>query len=582
MKASHVLGNNLSSGIVPDTSSFMLADRKGGFLHLASAPLSRYNGWFCKKNGRTLKIIDSISLINSPAPSQLVNKFSCFERKRAKLTERFFLTPDSFVYELNEPYLMRLDFDVKEAYDSRQWGREYKISIEKDYVLISFSKKTSSIEDLSDGTLEFSLFIAIRHDGTFKPLNNWSSRDYCADKDRKSIPFSRYVFEAVEGVAKKVVFSVSDNRESAIKEANRIYANSGKLMERQKFQLNGSFAYACALKSLEGLYSKEGLYAGLPWFFQYWSRDEAVCAKALSRAVGSVKELLLERLANSSSDGRTSNIMGENYKNSPSGCADGIGWLALRIRELKLSADEKKFVADKLEEAVSNIRKNYERDGLIYNHPLETWMDTSAGNDTREGFRVEIQFFQLALYNMLYSLTGKKEYAEIERVMAQKVRASFWNGKILADGLNDFTQRPNVFIAAYAYPQLLSREEWSTCFNNILQSIWLEWGGLATIERKSPLFRLEYSGELPESYHRGDSWFWLNNLAAIVMHRIDKKAFGSCIKKIFEASERDILWSGSIGNHSELSSAKEQRAEGSLNQAWSSAMFIELYDELNS
>ncbi len=584
MKSSHVLDDKKLSGPIPDSSSFMLTGRNGNFLHLASSPLSRYNGWFCQINGRTCKIIDSISLINIPAPSELINRFCCFERKRSGLRERFFLPhgTSSLVYELSDPYLMRFDLDVKEAYDSRQWGRNYNVSIEKDTVIIHFTKKTCSREDSSDDVPEFSLFVVIRHDGNFRLVDNWSSRDYTSDILRKSHSGPRYVYEAVEGVAKKVVFSVAESRESALKEANRIYSNSSKLFEKQKSKFSGNIAYSCALKSLNELYCRNGLLAGLPWFFQYWARDEAVSAKALSRSVGSVKELLLSRVSQIRPDGRTANIAGGDYENSPLGCADGIGWLALRIKDLKLSSDEKKFVAGKFEEAVTHIRKNYERDGLIYSGPLETWMDTSAANDTREGFRIEIQAFQLALYRILFSLTGKKEYAELEKVMAEKVRASFWNGKILADGLNDFTPRPNAFIAAYAYPQLLSREEWALCFMNLLQSIWLEWGGLATIDRKSQLFHLEYSGEQPESYHRGDSWFWLNNLAALVMHRTDRKAFEGYIKRIYEASEKDILWCGSIGNHSELSSAKEQRAEGSLNQAWSSAMFIELHDELNS
>lgn len=82
------------------------------------------------------------------------------------------------------------------------------------------------------------------------------------------------------------------------------------------------------------------------------------------------------------------------------------------------------------------------------------------------------------------------------------------------------------------------------------------------------------------SYHRGDSWFWINNLAAICMHRLDKKKYQQQIKFICEASMKDILFNGIPGHHAELSSASELRSEGCLSQAWSAATFIELVHEL--
>ena len=156
----------------------------------------------------------------------------------------------------------------------------------------------------------------------------------------------------------------------------------------------------------------------------------------------------------------------------------------------------------------------------------------------------------------------------------------FWNGKILADGLNDFTIRPNIFIAAYVYPEFLPREKWETCFENALKSLWLNWGGLSTIDKGHPLFTNESTGEDIKSYHRGDSWFWINDLAALVLNKINKNKFKQNIKKITEASTEEILWKGCIGCHSELSSAKELSSKGCFNQAWSNAMYAEMVDEI--
>ena len=164
--------------------------------------------------------------------------------------------------------------------------------------------------------------------------------------------------------------------------------------------------------------------------------------------------------------------------------------------------------------------------------------------------------------------------------MKKIVLEKFWNQSILLDNLNSREIRPNVFIAYYIYPQLLLDIEWETCFENTLKDLWLDFGGLSTIGKKSPSFTLSNTGEYEKSYHHGDSWFWINNLAAIALFKVNKKKFKAKIDKILRASTEEILWKGIIGAHSELSSAEKLESESCLNQAWSNAMFVELVDEI--
>jgi len=158
------------------------------------------------------------------------------------------------------------------------------------------------------------------------------------------------------------------------------------------------------------------------------------------------------------------------------------------------------------------------------------------------------------------------------------VREKFWNKSYLADGLGDWTIRPNIFIAAYIYPELLTRSEWTTCFNTILPKLWLRWGGLSSIDKSHELFTAKSTGESVQSYHRGDSWFWINNLAALVMKKVNKDVFKKYIDAITLASTKEILYSGAIGHHAEISSASSLKSEGCLAQAWSAAMYIELLE----
>ena len=207
-------------------------------------------------------------------------------------------------------------------------------------------------------------------------------------------------------------------------------------------------------------------------------------------------------------------------------------------------------------------------DEFFINKSNETWMDHLS----REGICVEWQAFKLLILSML----DKKK----ENSFKPKVHKALWNSLYLKDRENDPTLRPNLFIAYYIYPDLLRKDEWLACFDYAIKKLWLQWGGLSTIDKTSSYFIPEHTGENSLSYHSGDSWFWINNLAAIAMLRLDKNKYLYHILKILEASSNEILWMGALGHSSELSSASDLKSQGCLMQAWSAAMFIELVSEL--
>ena len=236
-------------------------------------------------------------------------------------------------------------------------------------------------------------------------------------------------------------------------------------------------------------------------------------------------------------------------------------------------------VEDKLDTALNGLYKDRVKDGLVHCNPDETWMDTWFKEDVRSGARIEIQALTLAMLKLHGTLLRKPD--EREDKLKSLVRKNFWNGKILKDGLGDATARPNIFLAAYVYPELLTKKEWETCFDNTLPKLWLEWGGLSTISKDHPLFTPEDTGENVTSYHRGDSWFWVNNIAALVLHKTNSKKYSKYVKAILAASEKEQLELGVGGASAELSSAKELRSEGCWIQAWSVATLIELLHTLH-
>jgi glycogen debranching enzyme len=421
-----------------------------------------------------------------------------------------------------------------------------------------------------------------------------------------------YIYNALRvavNYTARLCFAWSDSLEEAVEKANRLHRNAKKLMAESKkdyaitSRVKDSelrMAVKCATASINSLAMEiggaTGLYAGLPWFFQFWARDELVSLRAfmLERQHDFAKEVILRQLAGITKSGDLNNrVPGSGLE-----CADGIGWLAVRLDELIdrlrkqgelyscLNADTLMEIRARLEKAVEALLKSRTDNGFATNMALETWMDTSptGTDDARAGARIEIQALRLRLYALMQKLcrltgTSPEKFRRLEDELKKNVRESFLKDSMLADGVGDFTARPNVFIACYAYPNLLSKAEWEAVFENSLKKLWCSWGGLATIAKDSPLYQPHYTGEDNQSYHRGDSWFFANHLAAIAMLRVNRQKFMPYVKKIIEASTRDILEMGTVGHMSELSSGESQQPEGSPVQLWSAATFIELINE---
>lgn len=657
MKIIHNLGILSITKDINDNVGFLLTSKKGSYCSFFNEPSSRYQGlfYFDEKTMGMYKFIESIEVIGHNNITSLKNGFYFVERIKNRVAESFLMPKNfnSLIYELDGKCEIDLVFDCKESYDNREWGRYYDVLKENDYTIIKFTKKTDKREDQSDALKEFELYLAIKSDNnSYEKNDEWIERYYSYDEERDSPPFKRYVYNALRLNGSKFVFSMSKSKKAAIQECNYIFGNLHEVKSREKEhffsilknepikkiikneKIGKEIKVACinTFNSLNNLiiYNKNnyGLLAGLPWFFQFWSRDALVSLKTLSKINKNLAEkMIYNYLNNINNDGRLSNLVGRHFSKNL-GTADAHGWLFLRCKEIIENINRNKGIINSIKASMRQLKQNkssgsarikdylkkcslivhkkeneyhkimYEIESSLEkslnglwkfhakgnfeaNEKLETWMDTEFSNDNRTGTRIEIQALRLNIYKLMFELTQNHKYKILENLLRHKVKEKFWNGKILADGLDDFTIRPNIFIAAYAYPDLLTGKEWEICFENVLENLWLDWGGLSTIDKNNPLYTDAYTGEQNiKSYHRGDSWFWINNLSALILNRINNKKFNNYIKKIIGASTEEILWKGCIGCHAELSSAEELQSKGCFNQAWSNAMYIESIEEL--
>lgn len=573
----------------------LLTNKTGGYALFGETPASRFEGLFFRRNGQLYKTIESLKY-NIPA-ERVTNALWCIERQHGTVTEKIVMPHgrDALLLDLSAPLEININLDVKQSYDNRVWGREYELTVEKGCLLFHFTKKTDSRDDNKAFHDEFDCWIAIcAQPLDYQPIKQWEEHYYPYDNSRGSLPDRRWVHVGAAIRCSRVSIGFGLTKDEAVKTAREVLSKASRIMEDEEERVSAlskkplknseaDVARNCCVHALDALsVADEGLYAGLPWFFQYWARDELISVRGLLAAGKAplAKTITLRYLAQLR-DGQLRTQPGANLL-----AADAPGWLFHRLENICnyedrnnvtiLSTKERTMVQEKLLEYLDTIQRFRLQDGLIVNGPQETWMDTVWENDDRKGARIEIQALALANCRFYKYLTGKEH--NLAKVLKETVR-ELKRKNALCDGKDDCTIRPNIFIAAYVYPELFNRKEWTATITTALGKLWLPWGGIATIDRSSPLFTPSYTGENNKSYHRGDSWFWINNIAAIVMLRINKRLFERFINKIVNASTHELLSMGVSGYSAEVSSAEQLRSEGCLAQTWSVATLLELLEE---
>lgn len=573
----------------------LLTNRTGGYALLSDNPTSRFDGVFFRRDGKMWKAIENISYAVQAA--RTTNNLWCVERQRGMVTERVLMPSgrDGLLVELSSPMEITLTLDCKQIHDNRIWGRNYDVSAEKGCVVVSYSK-TNDDRDGDNAAGEYQVYVAIcANPLEYIPVKQWEEHHYMLDESRHSPPFARWTYNALKLKCSTVAFGFGLSKNEAVRTAREILAGAHRIMRQDQERValaspsslcDPSFdtARKCCVNALDALtVNDEYVYAGLPWFFHQWARDEIISCRGLLLAG---REELAKRIILTYLD----RLKGTNLTSVDGGtlaAADAPGWLFLRCEDLILHEERNRggLISRRHIALISEAVNDYLdalaptiKNGLVHNGPLETWMDTAWEGDNREGCRIEVQALTLAACRLYRRINGEPH--QIEDGLKAAVRARLRRGALILDGENDATARPNIFIALYACPDLFTPAQWRACIKETLPKIWLGWGGLASIDKRSRLFSSHYTGENNKSYHRGDSWFWLNNIAAVAMHRLDADAFREQTHKILGASVKELLHLGASGFSAEVSSAEDLRSEGCIAQAWSSATLLELLDEL--
>ncbi len=443
-----------------------LSNHSGSFALFGKKLNSKYEGlffWIDKEMYKTIANFDLKGKVTG-----VVDELWRVKREKGDVIESYWFAPKMPVmfYDLSKKTKFDLVLDFKKGYDNREWGRSFNIENGKRMLLVKFDKKNNSKE--SNGE-EYSFWIAIYStDMEFKPKEKWEKQKFIEDEKRKSPPFEKHVFRLGTINAKNLVVSCAKTQEEAIKLALNAWVMKPKLAKEAASTAKSkkTKSIKCAEFSLLSLQENSGLFAGLPWFFQQWARDELISVKALIKLKPELSKKIifnwLDKL-----DGFLPGTLTTKIADS--------GWVFVRLIDLlkKIDMQEKFYILAKLDYF---LRKQKLSQGLIVNEAKETWMDSIS----RDGACIEIQALALASCKLARLL---KKPVSFEKELKEKVLEKFWNGIYLKDRANDDSVRPNLFIAAYVYPELLSKKEWTTCFDYVLPKLWLNWGGLSTINK---------------------------------------------------------------------------------------------------
>lgn len=588
-------------------TGLILGNNAGNYFYMTDRKETRYQGFFCadgknyKNKLEVYKVIDKINFLNEGELVEIKNNFYEVEKiYKNGMSEKYFLPNDynSLCLEVNKKAKAKIILDVRLPYDSRSMGRFYEIEIEKDCAVIKFVKRRDWQEDGLGDKKEFALYLAVKTDsGKYEKIGEFFSKYYQMDHERNSYPYDRFVYKALEIELKKAVFSVSKTKKEAIKEVKKVFANFEKLNKKEEIDIHKKLkaleitdeeikiANLCAQNSIYTMMvennKKNGVYAGLPWFFQFWHRDEAISLLQIYKINKDLaKEIILSQLGLVTKEGQIPKNRFYKLEQDELQSADALGWLANRIMKIdekyKLPEDFKTEIAAGFERVALNLIQKRTEGELAVSYKNETWMDSLG----REKYCLEVQACRYNIYNLLHKFTGNDQYKIIKDDLKNKIIEKFWENDMLKDCTNDDTIRPNVFVAAYLMPDLLNSEAWEKSFDKILPKLYLGWGGISSIDITSDKFISRDTGENSASYHNGNSWYWINNLTALVLYKQNAHKYSSYINGIMEASTNEILYYGIAGHHSEESSAEKQISSNCQAQLWSAAMYLEVFEEM--
>lgn len=419
----------------------------------------------------------------------------------------------------------------------------------------------------------------------------------------------------------KLAIGVGDTKKEAIALLKHSLQNSDMLIEKRKNRMekllretriktqNDRFnrALMWAKISMDALIMNQvtkGIFAGLPWFNNYWGRDSFISLPGASLVTGNFVEArkiltsfaaFQEKDKTNSNYGRIPNIITTTHKSYNT--ADGTPRFVISALDYYKYSGDKSFVNEifpVIERSIEGTLKYHSDKNIFLVHgDEETWMDAVGpeGGWTPRGDRandIQALWYQQLLAGAEFAkLIKKNKLANNWIKLAEELKKNFNQifvsdeknsiyDHLNADGTVDSKLRPNQIFCA----TILNEETRANVLANVVTNLTYVYG-VASLNQFDEQFH-PYHQNLPyyvkdAAYHQGTVWTWLSGEVISELCRFERqeKAFRLTDNLVYQIMNR-----GAVGTISELldghprPGAFEPDVSGTFTQAWSLAEFI--------
>jgi glycogen debranching enzyme len=433
------------------------------------------------------------------------------------------------------------------------------------------------------------------------------------------------IASAISAQSVTAVFAAGDTEDETVSLALRVAADFESLIAQRRRRmenvLNRSFvrtdnarfdkAFHWALLSMDALVMnqiKKGIFAGLPWFDNYWGRDSFIALPGAALVTGDFSEA--KQILQSFAEWQEKNPGSPNYGRIPNlattgsvayNTTDGTPRFVIALMDYFKYSGDTSFVLSTYPVVKRSIEgaltHHLDPHGFLKHGEAETWMDAvgPAGPWSPRGDRANdvqaLWHHQLKSGVALAELAGDRKSAVVWDQVATAVRANF-NKYFLdsartmiidhlnSDGSQDRRVRPNQL---YALDLLTDETAKARIFRSITEKL-VYTHGVASLSQDDPDFHPFHHYEpnyvQDAAYHNGIVWTWLAGawIDAATSYRLPNLAF-----RVTDAMVDQMLNRGAVGTISELLDAaprrgeKEPRLSGTFSQAWSIAEFLRVF-----
>lgn len=352
-----------------------------------------------------------------------------------------------------------------------------------------------------------------------------------------------------------------------------------------------------------------GIYAGLPWFTDFWGRDMFISMPGTVLCTGrfDVAKNILSSFAKymdvnpqSPTYGRVPNRL--NLDGVLYNTTDGTPRFVMQVLDYLRYTGDRSFVKQIYKSVKiatdASLRSFVDDRGYLTHADADTWMDAKRQSkypcSPRGNRAVDIQalwYGQLEAAVRLADFMGKKDDAKRWREAAEKLKVNFEKDFVAdgviadhlnSDGTRDRQLRPNTM---YAY-ELVSED--SVKINDI-RTTWSRlvypWG-VGSLDQMDenfhPYHEQWHRYHKDDAYHNGTVWLWQNGMAMqrMIEYGEQNKAF-----RLFQNMAEQAMRQGAVGSLSECADAwcrpgkTWARRTGTFLQAWSNAEQIRVWSQ---